>query len=125
MAKALDLKFGGPGFKSSSLPLDVFVFGGPEFNSSTLCKWPAGLPPIIYFTLFLPESGEEDKLFETDIMLTPHDHDRVDTSPTGHEHGADVDVDSIQGQKRKAIRTRRKLWPSRIVPVEITPAACK
>ena len=25
---------GGPGFKSSSLPLDGFVFGSPEFNSS-------------------------------------------------------------------------------------------
>ena len=36
--RALDLESGGPGFKSSSLPLDGFVFGGPEFNSSTLCK---------------------------------------------------------------------------------------
>ena len=25
---------GGPGFKSSPLPLDEFVFGGPRFNSS-------------------------------------------------------------------------------------------
>ena len=32
----LDLKAGGPVFKSCSLPLDGFVFGGPEFNSSTL-----------------------------------------------------------------------------------------
>ena len=36
--RALDLQFGGRGFKSSSLPLDGFVFGGPEFNFSTLCK---------------------------------------------------------------------------------------
>ena len=35
--RALYLESGGPGFKSSSLPLDGFVFGGPEFNSSTLC----------------------------------------------------------------------------------------
>ena len=36
MVRALDLKAGGPGFKSCSLPLDGFVFGGSEFNSSTL-----------------------------------------------------------------------------------------
>ena len=35
---ALDLSAEGPGFKSSSLPLDGFVFGGPEFKSYTLCK---------------------------------------------------------------------------------------
>ena len=37
VVRALDLKSGGPGFKSCSLPLDGFVFGVPEFNSSTLC----------------------------------------------------------------------------------------
>ena len=37
--KALDLKSGGPWFKSSTLPLSGFVLGSPEFNSSTaLCK---------------------------------------------------------------------------------------
>ena len=35
---ALDLYTGGPGFKSSSLSLEGFVFGCPRFNSSTLCK---------------------------------------------------------------------------------------
>ena len=33
VVRALHLQAGGPGFKSSSLPLDGFVFGGPEFNS--------------------------------------------------------------------------------------------
>ena len=36
--RALDLYSGGPGFKSSSLPMNGFVFGGPEFNSSMPCK---------------------------------------------------------------------------------------
>ena len=33
--KALDLKFGGPFFRSSTLLLSGFVLGSPEFNSST------------------------------------------------------------------------------------------
>ena len=33
--RALDLKCGGPWFKSSTLLLSGFVFGSPEFNSST------------------------------------------------------------------------------------------
>jgi len=37
--RALDLKSGGPWFKSSTLLLSGFVLGSPEFNSSTaLCK---------------------------------------------------------------------------------------
>ncbi|KAJ7373704.1 hypothetical protein OS493_011313 [Desmophyllum pertusum] len=37
--RALDLKSGGPWFKSSTLPLAGFALGSPEFNSSaTLCK---------------------------------------------------------------------------------------
>ena len=36
---ALDLKSGGPWFKSSALLLSGFVLGSPEFNFSTaLCK---------------------------------------------------------------------------------------
>ncbi len=35
---AVDLLSGDPGFKSSVLPLDRFVFGHLEFNFSTLCK---------------------------------------------------------------------------------------
>ena len=33
--RALDLKSGGPWFKSSTLLLSGFVLGSPEFNSST------------------------------------------------------------------------------------------
>ena len=37
--RALDLKSGGPWFKSSTLLLSGFVLGSPGFNSSTtLCK---------------------------------------------------------------------------------------
>ena len=37
--RALDLKSGGPWFKSSTLPVSGFVLGSPEFNFSTaLCK---------------------------------------------------------------------------------------
>ena len=44
--RALDLKSGGPWFKSPTLLLSGFVLGSPEFNSSTrLCKWPTGQPP--------------------------------------------------------------------------------
>ena len=44
--RTLDLKSGGPWFKSFTLPLSGFVLGSPEFNSSTmLCKKPTGQPP--------------------------------------------------------------------------------
>ena len=33
--RALDLKSGGPWFKSSTLQLSGFVLGSPELNSST------------------------------------------------------------------------------------------
>ena len=35
--RALDLKSGGPWFKSSTLPLSGFVLGSPEFNSLPRC----------------------------------------------------------------------------------------
>jgi len=38
VVRAMDLQCGSPRLKSSSLPLDGFVFDGPRFNSSTLCK---------------------------------------------------------------------------------------
>ena len=56
---ALDLKPGGPGFKSCSLPLDGFVFGGPEFNSSTLVNSQlVSLLPVI-FALFVSIGPEK------------------------------------------------------------------
>ena len=41
--RALDLKSGGPWFKSSTLLLSGFVLGSPEFNSSTAL---VSLPPV-------------------------------------------------------------------------------
>ena len=38
MVKALDLKSGGPWFKSSVLLLSGFVIGSPEVNSSTALR---------------------------------------------------------------------------------------
>ena len=45
--RTLELKFGGPWFKSSIHPLlSGFNLGSPEFNSSTaLRKKPIGQPP--------------------------------------------------------------------------------
>ena len=70
--------------------------------------------------LYLDE--KKTNLFEADIFLSRQDkYERgVDTSPTGDATGAKVDVESIGGEKRKGIRTRRKIWPSRIIPVAAT-----
>lgn len=70
------------------------------------------------FSSSFPDTANGSKLFETDIKLTRLDYARVDTSLTGNAPGADVKVQSIE--KRKAIRTRRKIWPSRIIPVVLT-----
>lgn len=70
------------------------------------------------FLSFFPDTANGSRLFEADIKLTRLDYERVDTSLTGNAPGADVKVQSIE--KRKAIRTRRKIWPSRIVPVVLT-----
>lgn len=43
--RALDLKSGGPRFKSFTLQLNGFVLGSPELNSSVaVCKQLTGLP---------------------------------------------------------------------------------
>ena len=64
------------------------------------------------------DTANGSRLFEADIKLTGLDYARVDTSLTGNAPGADIEVQSIE--KRKAIRTRRKIWPSRIIPVVLT-----
>ena len=71
--------------------------------------------------LFVSVWEKGGKLFETDIVLTPQDTQErgVDTSQTGDARGAEVIVESI-ADKRKGIRTRRKIWPSRIIPVTAT-----
>ncbi|CAH3037134.1 unnamed protein product, partial [Porites lobata] len=63
----------------------------------------------------------KNNFFEADIVLTRQDvRERgVDTSETGDAKGAKVEVESI-GHKRKGIRTRRKIWPSRIIPAAIS-----
>ena len=72
------------------------------------------------FSFSFPDTANRSRLFESDIKLTRLDYERVDTSLTGNAPGAEVEVQSIEGQKRKAIRTRRKIWPSRIIPVVLT-----
>ena len=46
--RALDLKSGGPWFKSCTLPLSRFVLGSPQFNSSNGCvnSQLVSLPPV-------------------------------------------------------------------------------
>ena len=52
--RALDLKYGGSGFKSSSMPQDGFVFADPRFNFSTLVNSRlVCLPPVGIFNKFL------------------------------------------------------------------------
>lgn len=70
------------------------------------------------FPSSFPDTAYGSRLFETDIKLSPLDYKRVDTSLTGNAPGADVEVQNIE--KRKAIRTRRKIWPSRVIPVVLT-----
>ena len=70
------------------------------------------------FRFSFPDTAKGSRLFEADIKLTRLDYKRVDTRHTGNALGADVKVENIE--KRKAIRTRRKIWPSRIIPVVLT-----
>ena len=78
-----------------------------------------------HFVFYVSSLAEENKnLFETDIKLTKSDFDLVDTSETGDAKGAQVKVENIEenAEKRKGVRTRRKIWPSRIIPVTATVA---
>ena len=70
---------------------------------------------------FVSRLERKNNFFEADIVLTQQDvHERgVDTSETGDAKGAKVEVESI-GHKRKGIRTRRKIWPSRMIPAAIS-----
>ncbi|XP_031563307.1 uncharacterized protein LOC116298872 [Actinia tenebrosa] len=58
-------------------------------------------------------------LFEGDIELMSQDKGHVDTSQTGNAEKADVDVNGLTS-KRKAIRSRKKIWPSRTIPIQLT-----
>ena len=141
--------FGSSSEIVESLPVNFWIFGDPRVifgcprrtkrhEKCLLCKpcnqisaisatWvincPCSKKPFIKKNcfLFLPDNVDNDKLFESDIKLTHNDLERVDTSRTGKDTpGAEVEVESIQGQRRKSIRSRRKIWPSRFIPVTAT-----
>ena len=52
MVRVLDLKSGGFGFKSSSLPLDGFVSGGPEIQLLYVNSQLVSLQPVQIFNKF-------------------------------------------------------------------------
>lgn len=66
----------------------------------------------------------KENVFEGDIELTKSDEDVVDTRNTSSEDTADVDVDSIV-TKRKAIFSKRHLWVTKEVPLELETTASK
>mgnify|MGYP001796418196 CR=1 FL=1 len=69
------------------------------------------------------EKEAHGRLFESDIMLTKQDEDSVDLSKT--EGKSDIHVKENQIKKRKAIRNRKYLWPSRNIPIEVLSKFCK
>ena len=64
------------------------------------------------------------QLFESDIMLSKQDKEYVDLSKTDGKGEIHVKPNQIT-EKRKAIRSRRMLWPSRNIPIEISSVFCK
>ena len=79
------------------------------------------------FSLSSPEDHTEQKvknIFEADIQLTKSDSEGVDTKNYDSDDTANVDVDSVVS-KRKAISSRRHLWVTKEVPVELETTASK
>lgn len=79
------------------------------------------------FSHFSPEDHTDQKvknIFEADIQLTKSDREGVDTKNTNFKDTANVDVDSVVS-KRKAISSRRHLWVTKEVPVELETTASK
>ncbi|XP_078348661.1 zinc metalloproteinase nas-15-like [Oculina patagonica] len=77
----------------------------------------------------IEEANEEDhteqkvkNIFEADIELTKSDSEGVDTKDFTSKDTADVDVDSVVS-KRRAIASRRLLWVTKEVPVELGRSA--
>ena len=68
--RALDLKSGGPWFKSFTLPLSGFVLGSPEFNSSTALELNPGLPRTNSQLASLPPVGIFYLLIASPISTT-------------------------------------------------------
>lgn len=58
------------------------------------------------------------QLFESDIMLTRQDKEYVDLSKT--EGKGEIHIKPTQISKRKAVRSRKMLWPSRNIPLEVS-----
>ena len=56
--------------------------------------------------------------------MTDSSDEGVDTKSTNSAETAEVDVDSVV-TKRKAISSRRHLWVTKVVPVELESSACK
>ena len=82
---------------------------------------------MIFSYFFSPEDHTEQKvknIFEADIQLTESDREGVDTKNFNSKDTADVDVDSVV-TKRKAISSRRHLWVTKVVPVELGVSASK
>ena len=79
------------------------------------------------FSHFSPEDHTDQKvknIFEADIQLTKSDSEGVDTKNRDSDDTAKVDVDSVVS-KRKAISSRRHLWVTKEVPVELETTASK
>ena len=79
------------------------------------------------FSHFSPEDHTDQKvknIFEADIQLTKSDSEGVNTKDFNSYDTADVDVDSVV-TKRKAISSRRHLWVTKEVPVELETTASK
>jgi len=79
----------------------------------------------------IEQANEEDhvdqkvkNIFEADIQLTKSDSEGVDTKNYNSKDTANVDVDSVVS-KRKAISSRRHLWVTKEVPVELETTASK
>ena len=79
------------------------------------------------FSHFSPEDHTDQKvknIFEADIQLTKSDSEGVDTKNRDSDDTAKVDVDSVVS-KRKTISSRRHLWVTKEVPVELETTASK
>jgi len=79
------------------------------------------------FSHFSSEDHVDQKvknIFEADIQLTKSDSEGVDTKNYNSKDTANVDVDSVVS-KRKAISSRRHLWVTKEVPVELETTASK
>ena len=66
------------------------------------------------------EKEAKGKLFEADIVLTKQDIQDVDTSINAGTGEIHIDTNKF-ADKRKGVRNRKNLWPSRTVPYEISP----